>query len=206
MLSVNSPWFLFQSSTSKKGENGPDRDRGSIGHLAGHWISEYQLRMRTQAALPKTQDEIARTLEQFTQKSAGGGPAKCHNAPGDSRDDQGSQQLRRPNPGANRGTEFHIAHAHAAHPTENAEKQPTQRYAFKAVPDAGPAVERGGDDDPCKQERKNQPIGNAAAAQVSQGRNGDDNERWPQSYRVHAGSFRFLGEVRWCKSNSPSKA
>src|SRR5579863_2783721 len=118
MLSVNSPWFLFQSSTSKKGENGPDCDRGSIGHLACHWIGEYQFRMRTQAALAKTENQIARALEQLAQESPHESPAKRHNAPGNSRDDQGSQQLRRPNPGANRGTEFHIAHAHTAHPTE----------------------------------------------------------------------------------------
>jgi hypothetical protein len=123
MLSVNSPCFVFQSSPRKKGENGPDRNRGSVGHLARQGIVENQLRMRTQAALTETRDQIACALKQLAEKSTGGGPADSHDAPGDACDNQRGHQLLRSDPGADGGTQFNIAHSHAAQVTKNAEKQ-----------------------------------------------------------------------------------
>jgi hypothetical protein len=181
MLSVNSPYFVFQSSSGKKRANSTDRNGWSIGHLPRHWIAKHQFRMRTQAALTETENQVTRAMKQLAQESAGCGPSDRNDTPGDACDDQGGQQLGWANPGADRGTEFHITHAHATQPTENTEKQPTQRYAFKTVPDGGPPVERPRNHNAGKQERKYEPVGDTPATQVSECGDGDDDKRWPQS-------------------------
>ena len=125
-----------------------------------------------------------------------GSPAQDHDPPGQRREKERPKKLHRANPGSDRGAQFHVPAAGPAHQERYAIEQQAQRQPGHALAKAMPAkpvtaavpamAPRGRrDHNPCQQERKDQPVGDAAAAQIRVGRHGEYDHGWPPSESVH---------------------
>src|SRR5271167_4512405 len=169
----------FSSLVSKERNESSDCNRRSVWHLARPGIIKHQFRMRAQPALLHAEKHFARAAEQFAKKSAAGGPNEDHHAPGDARQDQREHKLRWSYPGSDGGTQLHIAHSHAAHQAKNSKKQTPQSPASKTVSNPAPPMQPARDRHPRDHEREDQPVRDAAAAQVSERRDDENNQRWP---------------------------
>ena len=86
--------------------------------------------------------------------------------------------------------QFHIPHPHAAHPAKTAEEQrrPTPDRQ-RLCPTPLQPWSHAGDHDAREQEREHQPVGDAAAAQIREGRDGENSQVGHQAIECITCSF-----------------
>lgn len=140
--------------------------------------------MRPEARPPGT-EQLARTVQAFSNRPMAGGPEQSHNPTQNSGCNQRNDHLIRTDPCTNRGAQLQVAHSHSVQPAEHSCYRYCDRHSRYALAEACWTVTGERKSQSGKQRRKYKPIGDALAAKVDSRCDSDNDNCWPPGSCQH---------------------
>src|SRR5580700_5667963 len=101
--------------------------------------------MRAQTAAFQSEDKFTRSFEEIGKEAAISCPADCHDASGESGNDESDDQLPGTDPRSDGGAELHISHTHPAHQRQASKGRQPSAHAAETLCNSMPLMKPGRD-------------------------------------------------------------